>query len=393
MYRFWLWLLLLALLMIVPPLRAQDSTGAAHPLLDMLARVPDSPSARENILSYVDYRAAESARPGALQADSWADWEAARQADDAAFDLWMAAFQGVSSGPNEVLQQLFVADNWPQVIGFDFFEIDQALEYGQPPSMVQVLQGDFSAEAIVSAYEAREFSVEADGDLTLLCGSDGCDNGMEFNMDKLDQTNPFGGRFGRQEPLLIAPGHLINSADIAQIDRHIALLEGEAASLADDPQFQAAAQAAAREGLLIQAQIVNTALLDAEGEFGEAIPAYDLLLLADAATDSEQVVTVGLVYTSAADAQAAADVLPGRIESYQSIVREQPFLDILADRDATYTVEVFESDTNEAAVAIVVLRGPLAGTETVDGRLPSSSLIYRLLIQMLYQRDLGWIAP
>ncbi|MCA9903394.1 MAG: hypothetical protein KC547_06025 [Anaerolineae bacterium] len=388
-----LWLIVLILLTFASPIWAQDSASDTPALLDMLALVPDSPSAREYLVSYVNYRAVEAARPGALQADTWADWEAARQADDAAFDPWMAAFQGISSGPIEMLQLLFVADNWPQVIGFDFFEIDQALEYGQPPSMVQVLQGDFNAEAIVSAYEAREFSVEARGDLTLLCGGDGCDNGMALNMDRLDQTNPFGGRFGRQEPLLIAPGHLVDSADIAQVDQHIALLEGEAASLADDAQFQAAARVAAREGLLIQVQFANAALLGIEGDNGASIPAYDLLVLADAATESEQVVSVGLVYASAADAQAAAEALPARIESYQSIVRDQPFLDILAERNAAYTVEVFEDETSGAAVAVVVLRGPLAGAEAVDGRLPSSSQIFRLLVQMLYQRDLGWMVP
>ncbi|MCC6613738.1 MAG: hypothetical protein IT320_09690 [Anaerolineae bacterium] len=384
----WPWLILLALLLIVSPLSAQD---AAQPLLDMLALIPDTPSARESIVSYVDFRAVETARPGALQPESWAEWDAAYGAESSAYGLWFAALMGVSSGPPTLLTTLLQAGTWPEMLGFDFFDVDRAIEYNQPPGMVQILNGDFDAEAITNAYEARDFSAEARGDLTLLCGSAGCDHGLELNPDQRDSANPFGGTLGRQEPLLIAPGYLVNSPAIEQIERHIALLAGETPALADDPGFRAAAEAAAREGLLIQAQLVDPALFGAEGEATEAIPPYDLLLVADAATADEQVVTIGLVYTTAEDAQTAADALPGRIEGYTSLATNQPLTDLLAARDATYAVEIYEAD--EATLALVVLRAPLAGPDEVDGSLVSSSLVYRLIIQMLYQRDLGWITP
>jgi len=387
-----LWFILLVLLLIVPPLGAQDANDE-QPLLDMLALVPDTSSARAGFISYIDYRAVEAARPGALQPASWAEWDAAHEAESSAFELWMAAFFGVSSGPSALAMTLTQAGSWPDVLGFDFFAVDRALEYSQPPRLVQVLQGDFDAEAIITAYEAQGFKAETSGDLVLLCGSVGCENGMDIDLENRDPANPFGGAFGRQEPLLIAPDHLVNSPDSEQIERHVALLKGEATSLADDPQFRAAAQVAAREGLLIQAQLVNAASLDAESSASESIPPYDLLLLADAATESEQIATVGLVYASADDAQAAAAALPGRIESYTSLVTRQALADVLAERGITYMVEVDEDAETGAAVALVVLRAPLAGADEVDGRLPPSSMIYRLFVQMLYQRDLGWIAP
>ena len=393
MRTFRLWLILAALLAIVLPAGAQDSAAGDQPLLDMLALVPDSPEARASIVSYVDYRAVEAARSGAAQPESWADWQATRRADADAYELWVAAFTGVNSGPNVLLTTLQEAEAWPAILGFDFFDVDRALEYGQPPSLAQILYGDFDAGAIVAAYEAASFSAETVGDLTLLCGSTGCENGMQINLNNRNPANPFGGMLGRQEPLLIAPGHLVDSANSALIDQHSALLQGERPSLADDPQFQAAARAVTREGLLRQAQLVNADMLGVEGESSEPIPSYGLLVLADAATDSEQVTTVGLVYAGIEEAQAAAAALPGRIENYTTLASSRALTDMLAERDAGYTVDVFEDTASETAVALVVLRAPLAGAYEADGWLPSSSQIYRMLMQMLYQRDLGWIAP
>ncbi|MBE0690359.1 MAG: hypothetical protein IH587_09595, partial [Anaerolineae bacterium] len=201
MRTFRLWLILAALLAIVLPAGAQDSAAGDQPLLDMLALVPDSPEARASIVSYVDYRAVEAARSGAAQPESWADWQATRRADADAYELWVAAFTGVNSGPNVLLTTLQEAEAWPAILGFDFFDVDRALEYGQPPSLAQILYGDFDAGAIVAAYEAASFSAETVGDLTLLCGSTGCENGMQINLNNRNPANPFGGMLGRQEPL------------------------------------------------------------------------------------------------------------------------------------------------------------------------------------------------
>ncbi|HKZ91390.1 MAG TPA: hypothetical protein VJZ50_04565, partial [Candidatus Limnocylindrales bacterium] len=51
-------------------------TGSAEGLLAALARVPDSPAARQNVVSYLDQRAVAAARPGAARPGSIADVEA-----------------------------------------------------------------------------------------------------------------------------------------------------------------------------------------------------------------------------------------------------------------------------------------------------------------------------
>jgi hypothetical protein len=271
---------------------AQDN-AAESSLLDMLALVPDNPQARGAILSYVDYRAVESTRPGAAQPQTWAEWDALQNANDPSAGLWMAAFFGVSSGPPTFVQYLLQFETMPEVVGFDWFDIDRALTYGDPPSVGIVLAGDFDAESIIAAFESRGFEERELNGLSLLCGDEACD-GFKVDFQSRDVANPFGGNLGRQEPLLIAPGYLINSADYAQVEAMADAYADDENSLADAPDFHAAAAIASASGVLVQAQFVNSALLSAPGDPGELVegrgvlPLYELAALVHRVEDGDQ---------------------------------------------------------------------------------------------------------
>ena len=107
---------------------------------------------------------------------------------------------------------------WPEVVGFDFTDIDRAITFGTPPSNGTVLVGSFDPSAIGAAYAARGYTSSAAGEHALLCPEAGCDTGLALDLASIDPRIPFGGRLGRSEPLAVAPSDLLSSADAATID-------------------------------------------------------------------------------------------------------------------------------------------------------------------------------
>jgi hypothetical protein len=407
--------LLLALALAGPPAAGAD---AASGLLDALSRVPDTPAVREQLVSYVDYRAVEAGRPGAARPASFAELEPLLATDDPAAGLWMAAYMGIASGSTDLVRNLFHAGGeWPELLGFDFLQVDRELAFGAPPDDGVVLLGHFDPEAIGRALSARSFSGTDVGERTLWCGPEGCQAGMAMNLAERDPADPFGGELGRRQPLAVSASDLLSSAAIATVDAMLAAADGQARSLADDASYRAAAEAIPTEALLIQATLVpgddlgadvapmllGDSIEDVEATLAEMaasfepIPPYELLAISDGATDSEQVVTLGLVYAREADAAVAIKVIPRRLETMESLRTGQPLSALLDDRGVTSVAgEVVPAAADGArAVAAITLRAPLAGEEPDpdSGGFSPSSLLYRLFVQMLLGRDTLWLAP
>jgi hypothetical protein len=397
-----------------PPVSAAEPGSE---LLSTLARVPDTGAVREQIVSWVDYRAVESARPGAARPASLAEARALLEADDPSGDLWLAALNGVRSGSGTLLRSLFVEGaRWPDVVGFDFLDVDRELGFGAPPSDGLVLEGDFDPAAIGRAFGVRGFtSTDADGH-ALLCGPAGCD-GFRTDLANRELADPFGGHLGRRQPLAVSESELLSSADLATVEAMLDAGRGAAPSLGDDPAFAAVATGLAGEGSPIQATFVpgatlrfDVAGLMLEGDTPEEIrarlaelaatfepiPATSLLGIGDAATGTEQVVTLALAYPTLEEARVAADVLPRRLETMTSLRTMRPWSEVLEDRGVTsVSGRAGPAATGEGAVATLTLRAPLAGSEPdpATGLMTSSSILYRLFVDMIASRDTAWLAP
>ena len=140
-------------LMLCLPVTAQDDSS---PFLDMLKIVPDTEQTRAGVplASYADYRAIEQAR-GIDTPPTKADFDARNDTSK----LWIAATNGLMSGMrlSYFLQYL---DGMEDAVGFEWFDVDRALTFGQPPSMGNILVGDFDTDAIAEAFEARDFTSE-----------------------------------------------------------------------------------------------------------------------------------------------------------------------------------------------------------------------------------------
>jgi len=389
------------------PFTALAQDDESSPLLDMLALVPDNPQARGAILSYVDYRAVESTRPGAAQPQNWAEWNALQEADDPSAGLWMAAFLGVASGPSNFLSYLGQFEPMPQVMGFDWFDIDRALTYGEPPSMGNVIAGDFDSDSIIAAFEARGFEQSELNGLPLLCSDAGCDAGMELDLQARDLANPFGGELGRKEPLVIAPGYLMDSADYEQVEGMTEAYTDDQDSLADAPDFRAAANIASANGTLVQAQFVNFALLSAPffsdnpteiAEEAGVLPLYQLAAIVHRVEGEDEIAEIILIYGNETNAQDAAITLQDRISKYTSIAIQRPLTEILEEREITLQEpKVVQDEETGKWATLIDFKSPVPNQQPVEGELGSqliqSALNYRLLISMLYQRDLGWLTP
>ncbi|MBC7810494.1 MAG: hypothetical protein H7175_05075 [Burkholderiales bacterium] len=390
--------------------------------MQMLALVPDNATVRGAgiTVGYADYDAALANREGAAQPESHAQFMAMLDARDDAARLALMSIPG--SGPPNFRDYFQQLGEMPELVGFDFFDIEQGLFFGAPPSIGIVLSGDFDADAIGTAYSTRGYT-ESDVDgMTLWCPADGCDTGLQQNLRGHNPGNPFGGHLGRSEPLLIAPDYVVDSADIATIEASAAALTDERPSLADDESYRAAVEAITSEGVLIQAQFIEAALLrpfdvasmiqpfgddsgiltneDALTEFldelrgyGE-LPPYLLATIADVIIDDQQVAVIALVYNDATSAETAGATLVQRFFNLSSLRYDRPYIELVAGREATIDApRVFTSESTGKSVALFRIIGALpSSTPDEDGMIVQGSMLYQLLATMLYSRDLYWLA-
>jgi hypothetical protein len=404
----------LAAICILFSLLASPATAneATDPLLDMLARVPDGAIHGGGLVSYVDYRAVESARPGAARPRSSEEWMALRDAGEASFDLWLAAFRAVRSGSGLPAQAFVTAEDWSGVVGFDFFDIDRDLHFGDPPGDGLVLAGTFDQDAIAAAHAARAFTSTDGGDWTLLCGAGGCDEGSAIDLDSREPADPFGGQLGRQQPLLISNEVLLSSAASDTVEAMRDTAEGTRRSLADDPTVRTALAVIPDDATLRQVTLASWLLFvgieglvsgaatdeeflqdDFERFAVELIPQYRLVMLADTATPDEQVTYVALVYDSEDDARSAAAVLPGRIDVLDSIRSDGPLRELFADQGVSdIEVSVHVAPEGSGAATVLALHAPLASSDLTGDSVVPSSLPYRLLVEMVLSRDVLWLA-
>jgi hypothetical protein len=385
---------------------AQDATEISPepsemtPFLRALSLIPNTSAVREAtpVFSYADYHAALEAR-GMPVPESLSGYLDGGEADGPLSTSLPPA------GPSTMLQYLFAGGpEYPQTVGFDFFEIAQAVEFGTPPAMGQVLLGDFDTAMILDAYTQRGYTAVDD----LLCPADGCDTGMKQNIAERNPANPFGGHLGRSEPIFVGDGVLLNSPDEPLVEAMAAAYDGSASSLADAPEFQAIAGVLAEypyvSAVMAVSPLAVTTLdprmMTENPEAAEALLAsleaeplapYTMTAFASAADGENEYGLALLVYVNAAAAQDAAAVIDNRLAALESVRTRQTYADIL---NAAGTLEPAQVVTDEAtglSVVVVRVTAPQPTNEEMDGQIVRSHLAFNRFVQMLYMRDTNWL--
>lgn len=428
--RFISCLMVLLLMVSVAAVNAQD-TFDQQPLMQMLARVPDTAVSRSDIYFH-DRRAIETAYPPAKMPANWAEFElitpdALENPLTALLVKPLAVWWQVWQNNNSSLMGRYfnTFGDMPAAVGFDFFTIDQELNYGAPPQQTLQVMGSFDLDAVRTAFSAQDFTQEDRTDVELWCGPDGCESGSQVDVRNRNPANPFGGDLGRKWPLLVEDGALTSSPDLTVIDDHIAVTGDNLPSLADAPEYRAAVEAVTADGPLLQAYVVGGEMLNTLAgslallmnsdltpeqleelkdrllEDYEPLPAFELMLIADTVTDTEQAARAALVYSDKAAAEQAADMLPERIANYQSLRVNMPFADLLQELgvDNVY-VQVVKTAAGKCVV-LLTFAIPKATPEQILEFAPGNNqpagvtapgLIYNLLVQSAVMRDLGWLS-
>jgi hypothetical protein len=417
-------IVLVAMLLGLSLVAAQENVDE-QPLLKMLANVPDNATSRSEIY-FNDRKAVEAAYPSAKLPADWSAFAAYR--DDKGksdsfkpIDLWWKVWRNQQS--SRIAQYMGVSDEMANVVGFDFFTIEQEMNYGQPPQQTLQLSGAFDLDKVRAALTGQGYSRQDQGGVEVWCGADGCDSGAKTNLKDRNPSNPFGGDLGRKWPIIVQDNTLIGTPDATVIQNHVAVKSGNSASLGDAPEYRAAVEALTKNGVLMQAYFwdgdvltgmsqLDPILITAKPELRkkiiadilknyEPLPVYKLLAFGDVASDSQSAGEVALVYSSEDDAKKAAEILPKRLSNYTSLISQRPLTQLLADRGVTQPdVQVINSNGQYVVLVsfataklsindILSMKSPAADSGSGDVIPPGS--IYRLLVASAMQRDLGWL--
>lgn len=388
---------------------AQDSPDPdPTPFRRALSFIPDISADHDSVplFSYADYDAALQAR-GIERPARLEDY---LKNKDAYGPLTLALPSG---GPMDLLTNLFAAgEDYPATIGIDFFEIGQGIQFGTPPTLGQILLGDFSKDAVAAAYTARDYAVEREiDDGILLCPADGCDSGTRMALKKRLLSNPFGGSLGRSEPLFAADDVLLNSAGYEVLKAMIDTYEGRR-SMANLREFQAIADVLDGYPFVMSVsafspfslrvsdlRLVDSANRDEVMERLKAhtelapLPLYSAFALASVADSENEYGLAMLVYSDEGTAQAAAAAIDERLTSIESIgVPGRTYADLLSEFGTLEPSAVIADASNRMFVVVVRVGQPIpANTPNDQGTILPSYLLYNRLVQMIFTRDSYWL--
>jgi hypothetical protein len=390
----------LVMLALAGGVNAQDTTTPPpHPLLELLALVPDVPNALENVpaISFVDFTAMEAARPGVPVYASVDAFAAARAAGDEAVRIWQANLQRLVAAPAGLTRAAMSEEgSMRDVVGFDLFDVDQALSYGIPPSTANILLGQFDPLAVVNAFEARGYAVTQDRGIVTLQRADG-KPGNTMDVAGRDMANPFGGEFGRQEPIVLAEGLILNSPDEQTLSQLAETVTGERRSLISRPSIAAAAEAlTTRDATLLQAAFLDPRqvavapvgmavfeqMLEATPDVESiqaamepqiapgygSLPFYTMAVMADMQRGDEQLATIALVYDDEEAARQAADELVTRLGLFRDTIRLRDDMALVERIEGAYVSPgvVYHSESTGKYVATASVVYPMPDNTLYD---------------------------
>jgi hypothetical protein len=347
----------------VPPQPSPAAgTGTNANFVEMLALAPDvmaQPEPPMQIAQFGDV-AAQLAALGREQPTSGID---------PAFEGWIAATQAVPM-PRPLAQYAMVPE-FEEFLGFTFFQIDQGLQVGEPPELMTFLRGRFDEDAMRAAWMNAGYQTLDEGGVEVFSLAEG----PEFDPD-----NPLQRMFlANVNNATILPDGTVAFAPTLELMRGIlAVVAGEAPSLADNDQVAALlstvdlplagamifdgeslAAGAVFDPRMTPEQIEQVQQdLDESGEMppvqlalfgvtpgGPIPPPPDEPDATPEAMDVPAIYVIRLLMASAASAETAAETIPNRIATLNSLVRNQPYSEM-------FTVRRSEALDNPPAVVL-----------------------------------------
>ena len=273
--------------------------------------------------------------------------------------------------------------------------------FGNAPSDGRLYTGRFDAQAVEAAFLARDYTkLERDG-LSVFCGDPACGRTLALRMDPSNRRvgDPFGGNLGRREPIALAPNLIMNSPDMRVFDAMVTAYNGGSPSFTQNADVRALLAVLTAEGTIVQANFLNPYSIGPSQRDDAGIAPYSLAALVHVLReDGTQPVYIALTYAEESAAQAASAVLATRLQGYQSALARRPFAELLAERGGTLAaIQIVQPEESASYVLLLPISsapptGIPAERDVIGYRPPDSMRIYRLFVNALYQRDLGFLA-
>ena len=410
-------ILLVALLCTACGAKKAESTST-NSLLTLLAGIPQDPiSHMENFIYFLDYSAVESAYNATRPPD--AEVFANLSESDKSYTVWWVVLRATQGLLGETWFQL---ETMQETVGFNTLDVDQVIEFGAGISRGLILTGSFDADAISAAYKTNLGLAANDFDgNTIWCWAEDCADGGQSDPRYRFRENPFGGSLGQRQPMIINNDLLMASADLDLVLGHLDAIAGTQPSLADDPEVQAAVNAVSQDADILQAMIANSTIVERIAnklpiddrlspemrstaqetllENFQELPLYEMLILADAVTEDEQIARLGIVYKDADSAETAAPILLDRLANHQSVQTRLPFAEMLVQRNVTDPRYYVHQEANRAVLVLEFPTKKASSDEIVQmlgidyrGSTTPPGLVYRLFLDMFNADDTGWLS-
>lgn len=365
----------LSVLLLLSQLQAEPP--ASH-VLEALAPVPASVLQEPvgNVV-YADWAAGFASRGAELPA-AWS-------ALDPDTPLTPLALSYPPGAPVSIVSNINHADQYPNLLGIDLFQVNRSVQYGERTAPLLALSGAFDQEQVQGAFRARDYVVAAElaGGL-FLCPAEGCDQGMIEKPENRHPADPFGGPFGRRQPVFVTQDHLISAASEEALLEAAHVMGGSGESLASLPEVRAAL-AAALSGAehLLNFTVIDprrfepsqppslpaaTGLAEEEAEAwlaqlaAQPLPRFALFAIAAVVGSGAEHGRAILVYGEQADAELAEAALETRL-SMPVYARGRTFSEHWSDRGQLTAIR------SEAAADIWTVTVQLSSPLEPEGRL------------------------
>lgn len=392
----WIPVVFLALLLTGCNLPSSSEKAALEtPLMQMLRYIPDT----------ADYRQWVSFGDAALWHAAW-DIPRVSSMDEVMDDLdpktekpyWMNVLPRQAVPPVSLRIEMMFTEDQTALFGFSFFNLDRYLEAGSPPDAITIAEFSFEGQQIAAALETLGYASEplGDGSLYRIRDDYEVDLQSEYRTNQMANLNRI---------VLLGNRLLIGNASPV-VQSALEAFAGERRSLAENESFRAVALALADPALedfgdLVGIMFTNWGQLDGRGnlkpeqsakltesllsEWAQPLPAYELAAFATLQNGQTTYLLLALVFPQGVDAQSAADVVAGRMETYTSLSLQQP-LDDRWELEKAAGVEV-----NGLPVALVVMRAiPREPQEITPG---SYGVGVWSWYQLVVRRDVMFLLP
>lgn len=392
--------LMAMLLLTLSPSAAQGDSDTRPPLLRVLSAAPDIADIRNQsvIASFADYEAALALR--GLEAPNDLTTLLDMDSDQRAPYL----FSIPAAGPEAFLRQFTLLGEMPAVMGFDFFDITQAAELGVPPMTAIIVNGAFDAQVVTDAHLARGYTAETGDFGTTLCPADGCDSGMNVDVQNRQMANPFGGDLGRSRPIIVNDDVILSTAAFPLLVTMSGVAQGRTPSLADAKDVQAVANILAYREYVSAVMLFSPIAVDvvdataSSGRFSNfkgrldslpPLPTYSLLAVSHTADAEYEYGDILLIYPDLDTASQAYQSIIARLEVVESVqVEGRTIAQLFGEWGEFLPPQVVTDEKTNFSALQLTLRTPLE-TENTD----NFGVAYRRLSQLLFQRDTVLLLP